>query len=109
MAARENISNYGVVREYKNGNITIKVDLEEYEKDSLLCVSELLFWVDTYFGGEYLDVWNPSQLWYNVRLDRCYQLYESDIKMLEDGNTVRLYARVPDEYDKELMKESGVL
>lgn len=107
--ARKHISNYGVIREYKNGNITIKCDPVEFSNDPLLAVSELLFWVDTYFGGEYLDVWNPSQLWYNVRLDRCYQLYESDIKQLEDGLTVRLLARIPDEYDKELMKESGVL
>lgn len=107
--ARENISNYGVVREYKNGNITLKCDPVEFSNDPLLAVSELLFWVDTDIVCEIPDVWRPSLLLYNCRLDRCYELYESCQDDLKTGKTVRIFARVPNEYDKEFLKENCML
>ena len=107
--ARENISNYGVVREYKNGNITLKCDPVEFSNDPLLAVSELLFWVDTDIVCEIPDVWRPSLLLYNCRLDRCYELYESSHDDLKTEKTVRIFARVPNEYDKEFLKENCIL
>ena len=106
---RENISNYGVVREYKNGNITLKCDPVEFSNDPLLSVSELLFWVDTDIVCEIPDAWQPSLLLYNCRLDRCYELYESSRNDLKTGKTVRIFARVPNEYDKEFLKENYML
>lgn len=107
--ARENISNYGVVREYKNGNITLKCDPVEFSNDPLLAVSELLFWVDTDIVCEIPDAWQPSLLLYNYRLDRCYELYESSENDLKTGKTVRIFARVPNEYDKEFLQENCIL
>lgn len=107
--ARENISKYGVVREFKNGNINIKCDPVEFSNDPLLAVSELLFWVDTEIVCEIQDVWNPSLLLYNCRLDRCYELFESFQDDLKAGKTVRIFARVPNEYDKAFLKENCIL
>lgn len=52
---RENYNNDGIIKEYKNGNITIKYyseGMQESKRDSLLTLSSLLDMIDCYFIGE---------------------------------------------------------
>ena len=106
MAARENISNIGIVREYKNGNITLKVDLSGVDMvhDGLLwAVTENLFWVDTYIVRE--DY--ASYTLYNVRRGFIYCLDSSDMGQLAHGKMVRLVGRSPDPVEHEYI--TGVI
>ena len=110
MAVRENISNYGIVREYKNGNITVKLDVSYIDNncssDYFFASSECLSWVDTYYIEEVMDTF-ARYLLYNPRLNKVYRMYESDVMLLEDGKTIRLVAADPDENEREILDNNG--
>ena len=99
-------------KEYKNGNITIKYDLEtikEARKDETLIISDVLSWLDCYFIGDTycLSNYETGHTLYNLHSDLIYIFLWRYLDDLMNGKTVRLYARKPDEYDRELLKEEG--
>ena len=106
---RENYNNDGIIKEYKNGNITIKYykdGIRESKRDSILTLSSLLDMIDCYFIGETycLSNYAMGHTIYNCHSDLCYIFAWNDIETLEQGKTLKLYARKPDEWDRELIE-----
>ena len=85
-----------MVREFKNGNINIK--MEEYSYEEMM---EELFWVDCYPKGEPFSLGNFDMgfLIHNVRRNLVYTLSGGDIEKIKEGKTVKLYAREPNEWE----------
>ena len=101
-------------REYKNGNITIKLDSEaikEMKTDEMLFISECIGWLDCVFYGETfcLNNWETGHMIYNYYSDLCYIFPWRYLEDLKEGKTVRLYARKPDQDDIEYLKEEGLI
>lgn len=95
-------------KEFKNGNINIKLDaagIEEMKKDEVLFISDCLSWVDCDFIGETYCISNyeTGHTIYNAYSDLVYVFPWSYLENLKQGETVKLYARRPDEYDRELL------
>lgn len=100
---------YGITREYKNHNITIRLDkdgLQEFEKDELLILSDLLFWIDCDFIGETycLNNWETGHTIYNSYSDKVYIFPWRCLEELKQGKTIRLYALAPDDTDREIIE-----
>lgn len=96
-------------KEYKNGNLLIKYNedaIEQSKKDSLLTLASVLEEIDCYFIGETYCISNYAMghTIYNCHSDLCYIFAWNDIKTLEQGKTLKLYARKPDEWDRELFE-----
>lgn len=109
---RENYNNGGIIREYKNGNITIKYykeGIEESKKDNILLLSCLLKMIDCYFIEKTYRLSNHETVHtiYNVYSDLVYIFAWNYIDKLEHGKTIRLYAIKPDETDKEILDKEG--
>ena len=100
-------------KEYKNGNIIIKYDrdmIAESKRDSILTLSSLLDMIDCYFIGETycLGNYETGHTVYNVYSDLVYVFAWSELEALEAGKAVRLFARKPDETDRELIEREGM-
>ena len=105
---RENYNNEALVREYKNGNLLIRYYPEGREfaaRDEILALSEALDLVDCYFIGDTycLSNWETGHTIYNAYSDLVYIFAWSDLEKLAAGRAVRLYARRPDETDREII------
>lgn len=101
-----------MVKEYKNGNITIKLDrdtLDEIKKDELLTLASILDEMDCYFIGESYCLSNfaMGHTVYNAYSDLCYVFPWCMLDELKAGKTVKLYAREPDEGDREILEREG--
>ena len=110
---RENYNNDGIIKEYKNGNITIKYykeGIQKSKRDSILTLSSLLDMIDCYFIGETycLGNYETGHTVYNVYSDLVYVFAWSELEALEAGKAVRLFARKPDETDRELIEREGM-
>ena len=110
---RENYNNDGIIKEYKNGNITIKYyndGIRESKRDSLLTLSSLLDMIDCYFIGETycLSNYETGHTIYNTYSDLVYIFPWRDLETLASGKTVKLFARKPDETDRELIEMEGM-
>ena len=100
-------------KEYKNGNIIIKYDrdmIAESKRDSLLTLSSVLDEIDCYFIGETycLSNYETGHTIYNAYSDLVYIFAWSELETLEAGKAVRLFARKPDETDRELIEREGM-
>ena len=100
-------------KEYKNGNIIIKYDrdmIAESKRDSLLTLSSVLDEIDCYFIGETycLNNYETGHMVYNSYSDLVYIFAWSELETLEAGKAVRLFARKPDETDRELIEKEGM-
>ena len=96
--------------EYKNGNITIKLDqdaIKEMKKDEILFISDALFWIDCNFFGETfcLSNYETGHMIYNAYSDLCYIFPWRYLEDLKQGKTVRLYARQVTNEDREEMDD----
>lgn len=106
------LRNNGMCKEYKNGNITIKFDPETVEaakKDDVLILSDVLSMFDCYFIGESycLSNWAMGHTIYNAYSDLVYIFDWNLLAMLKAGEMVRIYARKPDEADREILEREG--
>ena len=100
-------------KEYKNGNITIKYDrdmIAESKRDSLLTLSSVLDEIDCSFIGETycLSNYETGHTVYNSYSDLVYIFAWSELEALEAGKAVKLFARKPDETDRELIELEGI-
>ena len=96
-------------KEYKNGNITIKYNkerIEDAKKDDVLTISDVLSWLDCYFIGETycLNNYETGRTVYNYYSDLIYVFPWRYMEELEKGKAVKLYARKPDEIDREIIE-----
>ena len=94
-------------KEYKNGNIIIRYDrdmIAESKRDSLLTLSSVLDEIDCSFIGETycLNNYETGHTVYNAYSDLVYIFAWSELEALEAGKAVKLFARKPDESDREL-------
>ena len=110
---RENYNNDGIIKEYKNGNITVKYyseGIQESKRDSLLTLSSLLDMIDCYFIGETycLGNYETGHTVYNAYSDLVYVFAWSEVETLEAGKAVKLFARKPDKTDRELIEMEGM-
>ena len=99
-------------KEYKNGNITVKYDrdmIQASKKDQTLTISDVLSWIDCYFIGETycLSNYETGHTLYNAYSDLIYVFPWRYLEDLENGKTIRLYARRPDETDREILETEG--
>ena len=100
-------------KEYKNGNIIIKYDrdmIAESKRDSLLTLSSVLDEIDCSFIGETycLNNYETGHTVYNSYSDLVYIFAWSELEALEAGKAVKLFARKPDEADRELIEMEGM-
>lgn len=100
-------------KEYKNGNIVIKYDRDmiiESKRDSLLTLASVLDEIDCSFIGETycLSNYETGHTVYNAFSDLVYVFAWSDLETLEAGKAVKIFARKPDEADRELIEKEGI-
>lgn len=104
------------IKEFKNGNINFRFSPEQIKelKTGKVSAVEVISWIldeiDCYFIGESycLSNFTMGATIYNVYSDLCYIIDFSDIeKVLMAGRWLKLYARKPDETDREIIEEWG--
>ena len=100
-------------KEYKNGNIIIRYDrdmIAKSKRDSLLTLSSVLDEIDCSFIGETycLSNYETGHTVYNAYSDLVYIFAWSELEALEAGKAVKLFARKPDEADRELIEMEGM-
>ncbi len=100
-------------KEYKNGNIIIRYDRDmivESKRDSILTLSSVLDEIDCSFIGETycLNNYETGHTVYNAYSDLVYVFAWSELETLEAGKAVKLFARKPDEADRELIEMEGM-
>lgn len=100
-------------KEYKNGNIIIRYDrdmIAENKRDSLLTLLSVLDEIDCSFIGETycLSNYETGHTVYNAYSDLVYVFAWSELETLEAGKAVKLFARKPDEADRELIEMEGM-
>lgn len=100
-------------KEYKNGNIIIRYDrdtITESKRDSILTLSSVLDEIDCSFIGETycLSNFETGHTIYNSYSDLVYIFPWRYLETLATGKTVKLFARKPDETDRELIEMEGM-
>ena len=100
-------------KEYKNGNIIIRYDrdmIAKSKRNSLLTLSSVLDEIDCSFIGETycLSNYETGHTVYNAYSDLVYIFAWSELEALEAGKAVKLFARKPDEADRELIEMEGM-
>ena len=99
-------------KEYKNGNMLIHFDRELIEfakRDSVLALASALDTADCYFIGETycLSNYETGHTIYNAYSDLVYVFAWKDLKKLQQGKTIKLFARIPDESDRETLEKEA--
>ena len=98
-------------RMFYNGNLNIQIpkeDLEEFNKDRVLFLSNLLSYLDCEFIGETYcrNNFETGHTIFNSYMNCCYIFAWSDLDRLAKGLSVKLYARPVTEDDIEIMERS---
>lgn len=102
------------IKEFGNGNINIRFSSEQIAelKTGKISAVEVLSWtleeIDCYFVGDEFCISNYAMgaMIYNCYSDLVYIINFNDIeKTLAAGRWLRLYARIPDENDREIINE----
>ena len=110
---RTNLTNEGTVKEFENNNINIKLsdsiikDINAGHVSSIEALSWLLDSLDISFIGEEfcLSNYDMGATLYNCHSDRMYIIAFSDIdNVLMGGKSLKLFARVPDNDDREILE-----
>lgn len=107
------------IKEFKNGNFNMKYTKEEsysfdFEEYNLMkefyYILENIMEYDTYAIGNFECVGNDEMMirLYNERLNKIYILLaQRDIMKLVTGETLKLIAHNPNEYELQLIKEEN--
>lgn len=100
----------GTIKEFKNGNMNIHFDIQDVYKNESDVVN--LLWLidshDTYnIGDEYcLSNYDMGMTLYNCRIDRVYIVSFTELaESFRTGKTLKLFAHIPDDYDRELIDQ----
>ena len=102
------------IKEFNNGNLSIRLPKEYIKriKNRNLSAIEVISWVldelDCYFVGDEFCLGNDAMgaMIYNLYSDVVYIINLNDIdKKLMSGRWLRLYAKVPDDDDREVINE----
>lgn len=104
-------SNYnGIIKEYKNGNITLKIPKNEmiyFLKDPVCYIDNTFCELDCYFIGETfcLSNYETGHVIYNNYSDKIYVFPWRYIETLKEGKTIKLYAKTPDSDDRQYIND----
>lgn len=103
---RENTTNIGTVKQFNNGNINVKFDLNGVYKDESDIVNLLWLFdsIDTYnIGDEFcLSNYDMGCMLYDCYSDLVFIVSFTELQnAFKTGKTLKLYARKPDNYDRE--------
>lgn len=95
--------------QFKNGNINLRIpkeDLEDYLKDQVLYLSELLSWNNCDFIGETycLNNFETGHTIYNWYMDCTYIFPWRELDTLASGKMVKLYAHPVEDWERELLE-----
>ena len=98
--------------QFKNGNLNIRIekeDLDDFDKDRVFFLSDLISWMNCDFVGETfcLNNWETGHLIYNSYMDCCYIFPWSELETLAQGKTVRLYAHKPTDDEREIIERNN--
>lgn len=102
------------IKEFENGNLSIRFPAEYMEglKSNKYSAIEVISWVldelDCYFVGDEFCISNYAMgaMIYNCYSDLVYIINFNDIEeTLAAGRWLHLYARIPDEDDREIIDE----
>lgn len=102
------------IKEFNNGNINFRFTREQITelKTGKISAVEVISWIldeiDCYFIGESYCLGNftTGATIYNAYSDLCYVIDFSDIEtVLMSGRYLKLYARKPDENDREIIEK----
>lgn len=101
------------IRKYRNGNVTLKAEPEDYDRESML-VHALWALGDhdfSLFGEEYClgNVLGMAVDCYDAYNDRLLRVPYADIEDLTAGKTIRLYSRPLTAYDRQTYHELATL
>ena len=97
-----------IIKRYKNGNFTAKMEDRDYNNEgTLINLIWGLYDADCeLFGEEYcLSNYEMAVDMYCYYTDRLIRIPYSILEDLENGHTVRLYARKLDKYDRAELTE----
>lgn len=101
------------IKEFQNGNINFRFTPEQIAelKTGKISAVEVISWIldeiDCYFIGEQycLGNYTTGATIYNAYSDLCYIIDFSDVEtVLMSGRYLKLYARKPDENDREIIE-----
>ena len=98
--------------QFRNGNMNVRIereDLEDFKKDQVFFLSDLLWWMNCDFIGETycLNNFETGHTIYNSYMNCTYIFAWSDLDKLAKGKTVKLYARPVSEEDRELIERES--
>lgn len=111
---RINSIDIGTIKEFKSGNLNIKLnpetlkEIESGKTSDIENISWLLDTLDCYFVGEEFSLSNfdMGANIYNCHSDVIYIISFSDIETkLKAGKTLKLYGRKPDKDDREIIEK----
>lgn len=100
------------IKEFQNGNLSIRFPVEYRGKlkSGVVSAIEVISWVldelDCYFIGDTFCLGNDAMgaMIYNCYSDLVYIINFNDIdETLAAGHWLRLYARIPDKNDREVI------
>lgn len=98
--------------QFRNGNLNLRIskeDLEDFNKDQVLFLSDHLFWLDCDFIGETfcLNNFETGHIIYNAYMDCWYIFNWSDLDVLALGFAVKLIAREMDDDIRDLVNKEA--
>lgn len=96
--------------QFRNGNLNLRIskeDLEDFNKDQVLFLSDHLFWLDCEFVGETfcLNNFETGHIIYNSYMDCWYLFRWFDLNVLALGFAVKLVAMDMNDYIRELVNK----
>lgn len=104
------------IKEFGNGNINIRFSPDEIAElktgkiSAVEVLSRTLDKIDCYFIGESycLSNYTTGATIYNAYSDLCYIIDFSDVEsVMMSGQWLKLYARTPDDTDREILEKEG--
>lgn len=98
--------------QFRNGNLNLKIskeDLEDFNKDQVLFLSDLLFWLDCEFVGETfcLNNFETGHIIYNSYMDCWYIFNWSELDILANGYTLKLEANEMNKGIREIVDKEN--
>ena len=98
--------------QFRNGNLNLRIekeDLDEFNRDRVFFVSDLLCHMNCRFIGETFCVGNfdTAHIIYNDYMDCCYIFLWSKLEILAEGKFVKLFAHKPDEQEREIIEHDS--
>lgn len=98
--------------QFRNGNLNLRIskeDLEDFNKDQVLFLSDLLCWLDCEFVGETfcLNNFETGHIIYNSYMDCWYMFNWSELDILANGYTLKLEANEMNEDIREIVNKEN--